>query len=552
MQWHRAMLSALHVVTFAELLVAGGSVNLRRHEGSSSEQFFAYDYSKHGQDWAAGNCASRSRQSPIDLPTAAAVTGTFAYKYSPIVEPFEFMNNGHAFSAELAGLGYGGITYENAWYNLLNVNIHSLSEHSWNGVQMPVELHLVHKRYDGEALLVVAIAVESPLLTGAAMAAAAAAQAQAAAMAGRAFFQLNASGYQAPLPPPPPVAPYAAGTGYLPPPANEPMFNPTIQAFLAVESPPMNMKVQVPRNYQQPYNLNLLMGGANFYEYAGSLTAPPCAEIVTWLVRQDTVKASDKQVMYLHDMIYKTTADFGNYRSLMPLNGRTVTMRQGLLEDQLPTVGPAVPMPGKPQQSDREFRAMKWAMDAMVIAKSATDYVKDLDSRLRNAAQAHANALAPQLEPLMGPNGQVVQVGGTRPPMPGMNGMPTLMPPAPLPPSPLQMQKTAETMARTLADAARQEIEDATTEISQRSKEAAMQAAAEAANMVLTGKPGDMTTLAKSASFNKPGTPGMQPGVNSMQPGATPGMPQAGGVQGGMAGAQHGVPAGGAPQIGAR
>ena len=39
-------------------------------------------------------------------------------------------------------------------------------------------------------------------------------------------------------------------------------------------------------------------------------------------------------------------------------------------------------------QSDREFRAMKWSMDAMTIAKGATDYVKDLDMRLRNAAQA--------------------------------------------------------------------------------------------------------------------------------------------------------------------
>merc|ERR1719171_2592979 len=174
--------------------------------------------------------------------------------------------------------------------------------------------------------------------------------------------------------------------------------------------PPVNMKVRVPADSAHAYDFNSLMQGANFYEYAGSLTAPPCAEIVTWLVRKDTVKASDKQVMYLHDSVYKTSADFGNYRSLMPLNGRVIAMRQGLLEDLPPTAAPPVPMPGKPQQSDREFRAMKWAMDAMTIAKSATDYVKDLDSRLRNAAQAHANALAPQLEPLS-VHGQVVVPG---------------------------------------------------------------------------------------------------------------------------------------------
>merc|ERR1719163_2735139 len=86
-------------------------------------------------------------------------------------------------------------------------------------------------------------------------------------------------------------------------------------------------------------------------------------------------------------------------------------MRQATLEEPPLLPPPVVHIPGKPQQSDREFRAMKWAMDAMTIAKSATDYVKDLDSRLRSAAQAHANALAPQLEPLT-VNGQVVVPGG--------------------------------------------------------------------------------------------------------------------------------------------
>jgi carbonic anhydrase len=390
----RTILTVLHAAVVAELLVSGGSVVLRndRHENSGGEQFFSYDYSKHGQEWVAGSCSSRARQSPIDLPAAVPVTGTFAYKYNPIVSPIELMNNGHAYSADLAGLGYGGLTYENAWYNLLNINVHSLSEHTWAGLQQPLELHLVHKRYDGDALLVVAIAVDSPLLNAQSMAAA---MAPAPAAAGSALFQLNASagaGFlnkaeQAPQ------YPYPAGTQYTEPPATEPGFNPALQAFLKMPPPPVNMKVRVPADSAHAYDLNSMMSGGSFYEYAGSLTAPPCAEIVTWLVRSDPIKASDKQVMYLHDAVYKTTADFGNYRSLMPLNGRVISMRQGQMEDMPPTAAPPVQMPGKPQQSDREFRAMKWAMDAMTIAKSATDYVKDLDSRLRSAAQAHANAL---------------------------------------------------------------------------------------------------------------------------------------------------------------
>lgn len=544
MQHRRAMLSALHVVAFSELLFAGGSVNLRTSRHGGSEQFFAYDYSKHGQDWKAGQCSSRARQSPIDLPPALPVSGTFAYKYEPIVTPFEVMNNGHAFSADLGGLGYGGITYENAWYNLLNINVHSLSEHSWSGLQMPLEIHMVHKRYDGEALLIVAVPVESPLLTGAAMAAAAAAEAlaQQQAMAqglmppASAFLELNTSSHSDSLRqaakqvPGYGVAtqatmdtPYAAGVAYVEPPALEPGFNPTLQAFLKVPPPPMNMKVQVPADSAHAFDLNLLLGGNTFYEYAGSLTAPPCAEIATWLVAKDSIKSSDKQLMYLHDATYKTTADFGNYRSLMPLNGRSITMRQGLLEDMPLTAAPPVPMPGKPQQSDREFRAMKWAMDAMTIARSATDYVKDLDGRLRNAAQAHANALAPQIEPLM-VHGKVIEVGNAGQQAlanaeahvaggvvaPGVAGVPAGQTPA-------EMQKTAETMARTLATAAREEIEDATEEISKRSKEVAKKAAYEAANMVMSGN-GNLASLANGAA---PGGMAVPPVVQAAPP---PGM----------------------------
>jgi len=165
---------------------------------------------------------------------------------------------------------------------------------------------MVHKRYDGEGLLIVAVAVESPLLTGAALAAAAA-----AATARGGFLQFNAS--QAPL------VPRVAGSAYNEPSALDPLFNPTLQAFLKMPPPPPNMKIRVPADPAHSFDLNSFMQGlpgqgAQFYEYAGSLTAPPCAEIATWLVRKDTIKASDTQVLYLHDLVFKTTANKGNYR----------------------------------------------------------------------------------------------------------------------------------------------------------------------------------------------------------------------------------------------
>jgi len=500
------MFSTFHIVAAAQLLVHGAlSAQLRStNAGGQDGSFFSYDYSKHGQDWTHGSCSSRSRQSPIDLSANIPVSKAFSYKYNAVVEPFEVMNNGHAFSIDFAGLGYGGITYENAWYYLLNINVHSLSEHTWNGQQMPLEIHMVHKRYDGDAILVVAVPVESPLLTAAAMKEAQVGEEAAA----QAFLQMNNSrtdttkkfwkaARDRQIPGPPGVNPFVTGgnkpgpfpaamaiPGYASPPSTEPEFNKMVQAFLDSPPPPINMKTQVQASSMNPFNLNTLLEGGQFYDYAGSLTAPPCAEVVTWLVRKDSVRASDTQVMYLHDAIYKSTADFGNFRSLMPLNGREVILRQARSEEPPLVPAPQVHVSGKEQQSDREYRAMRWAMDAMTMAKSATAYVKDLDGRLRDAAQAHANALAPTLEPLT-VNGQVVVPGAANAQQSGQAAPPSQ--PGPSKPSPMKMEKTAEQMARTLATAAKEEIEDATREISKRSKEVAMEAAREAANQVMAG-----------------------------------------------------------------
>jgi len=490
-------------------LWTAGAVQLRG-KSDEKEQFFAYDYAQHGQDWIAGSCSSRSRQSPIDLPPTAPVTGTFSYKYNPLDERFELINNGHAYSADLIGLGYGGLTYENAWYNLMNINVHSLSEHTWGGQHKAAELHLVHKRFDGEALVIVAVPVEgeSPV------------PAQTLPMGGMqpppmiptmpvfgpvtGYLQVNATERDEYPAAPAPSMPIPSGFSYAAPPATDPGFNPALQAFLKVEPPPVNMKVQVPVDPNNPIDINSFLSGGLFYEYAGSMTAPPCAETVTWLVRSEPLKGSTRQVHWLSDAVYKTTADFGNWRSVMPLNGRVVTMRQSIMEDLPPTAAPVVPNPGKPQQSDREYRAMKWAKDALTIAKASTDYIRDLDQRLRDAAQAHANALAPQLEPLT-VGGQIVvpATAGAPAGAPPLNAM---GPPKKGPPQDMDMEKTAETMARALAGAAKQEIEEASQQISEQAKKAAIEAAKEAANMVENGQ-GNMLAMANSAGTPPPPQP---------------------------------------------
>merc|ERR1719335_1747802 len=83
------------------------------------------------------------------------------YRYMPVTASFDLMNTGHAYSADLSGLGYGGITYEKVWYNLLYVNVHAESEHTFLGKHTPLEVHLVHKSHDSDAVLIVAVPVEA-------------------------------------------------------------------------------------------------------------------------------------------------------------------------------------------------------------------------------------------------------------------------------------------------------------------------------------------------------------------------------------------------------
>lgn len=343
----------------------------------------------------------------------------------------ELINTGHGVTIDLQGMGYGGLLYDDAWYNLMNVNAHSLSEHTWAGVQKAVELHLVHKRYDSEALLIVAIPFEGNIKVPVLL--------QSNASSGSHLRRAAQAPPGAVMPAP---APGPSGYAYVAPASTEQHYNPTLQAFVSVEPPHVNMKVDVPPNPVAPVNFNDIMQSASFYEYAGSLTSPPCAEIATWLVRKDALKASDRQLAYLSDAIYKTTAETGNYRSLMPLNGRVVTMRQSMPDGSVgKATAPVVPRSNK----EREEHANHWAVNAMKVAKESTDYVKDLDMRLRNAAQAHAAALAPTLH-APGEDGSMAELSTTIP-----IGVQYAL-------GPIKMEDSAQMMTKTLIAPGNQDL----------------------------------------------------------------------------------------------
>lgn len=133
------------------------------------------DFSKHGGDWVQGNCASRAKQSPIDLNEIfKPPSADFHYMYSEVTgEQIEVSNDGRMLSATLVGGGLsrtGGIALDiggaPTWFNLTSINIKSESEHTLRGKHFPLEIQLVHKpahfyvQGSGPAAVTVSVFVE--------------------------------------------------------------------------------------------------------------------------------------------------------------------------------------------------------------------------------------------------------------------------------------------------------------------------------------------------------------------------------------------------------
>jgi carbonic anhydrase len=442
------------VATEVHLASAVANVGNLRSSVNEAESSFAYDYSQHGVDWIQGVCSSRMRQSPVNFASMAmGPSGKLAYNYARMSSSFEIANNGHTLSIDFAGLGLGGITYEGSWYNLMNVNIHAKSEHTFMGLHSHLELHIVHKKFDSGDLLIVAVPVNAATptlfpITGM-------------------FLQDNQTEHQFQAPPAPSPGPAPANLNppaYVPPDESLPKHNNEIQFFLKKRLPMINQKVVAPVSVFTPFDMNMFLEGGTYFEYAGSLTAPPCAEVVTWMVRREAVRASDQQVSYLYNHIMEMTAMFGNNRATMPLNGRPMAVRAAV-RDRAPPSPPEPQIPAGPNpHTDRSFRAMKWAKDALKIAKASTDYIRDLDVRVRNAAEAHANALAPDLM-------HARLMANTPPPVVTAAG-------------PIDMAKTATAMAGALATAAQGAIAQAAQQLTIEAKQAAAVQAAAAANAI--------------------------------------------------------------------
>merc|ERR1719389_636967 len=128
---------------------------------------------------------------------------------------------------------------------------------------------------------------------------------------------------------------------------------------------------------------------------------------------------------------------------------------------------------------------MKWAKDALEGGTGATNYIKDLDQRLRKAARA----LAPDLTDMIST------------PAP-----PTAAPTGPGGPSASDIEATASHMAKTISEAAGQAIAEAKAQISAEAKKAADAAAARTAQMIA-----DLPAVSPALQKNAPPAPAPAP-----------------------------------------
>lgn len=146
------------------------------------------------------------------------------------------------------------LVFNNVVYSLKQFHFHTKSEHAVNDHFSPLELHLVHENDFGD-LAVIGV-----------------------------FFELG---------------------------EENSFLNQFINSFPLLKG----QKYFDSKTYNA---LELLPSNKNYYTYSGSLTTPPCSEVVTWIVMETPLEISQKQLDVFSSILIK------NNRPIQPLGNREV------------------------------------------------------------------------------------------------------------------------------------------------------------------------------------------------------------------------------------
>ncbi len=93
--------------------------------------------------------------------------------------------------------------------------------------------------------------------------------------------------------------------------------NPLLAQF--VDHLPTSKEQPPYENEDLIYNpFELLPGNLSHFSYSGSLTTPPCSEVVHWMVMENKVQATAAEIAAFTELLHH------NYRPVQPLNGRVI------------------------------------------------------------------------------------------------------------------------------------------------------------------------------------------------------------------------------------
>ena len=208
--------------------------------------------------WSSVNKGSNSclgsSQSPIDITGWESNTTLPSLSYTPSLTETSIEYNGHTIKFNIdpgTFITYGQTT--NGLfddYTLSQFHFHTNSEHQVDGNHAPLETHFVHKSIWANQYIVVSV-----------------------------MFEEGAE-------------------------------NTELAKFI----PNLPISENVPYKSSDTYSaFDLLPDNKSYYHYKGSLTTPPCSEVVTWIVMENKVEASKAQI----DKFSEIMGD--NFREVQPL-----------------------------------------------------------------------------------------------------------------------------------------------------------------------------------------------------------------------------------------
>ena len=210
-------------------------------------------------------CSGRT-QSPVAIANPSATTlsgGTFDYAPSSYV----LWNNGHTIEAQTTGPNTFAV--DGASYGLVQFHFHRHSEHTLNGQQFALELHLVHRHASG-SLAVVAIFLDDT--------------------------------QKPPIP------------------------NPFLEVVFHNLPAAAGDRVYLPELFNVS---DLLPANARAIRYTGSLTTPPCTEGVRWWVLDTPIRLSPAQAAKFATLFPDNARPIQPLNSRALLRDRTPSTRKG-------------------------------------------------------------------------------------------------------------------------------------------------------------------------------------------------------------------------------